>query len=262
LNPLYVDFSVCTIRLEDFSLVITNKKTAQEIRFRPREIPYDSIFIQQIGGYVSFASLLWLNIHNVSLVLVDQRGNSLGQFDFSEPLISNELRIAQVHAFDNRELHLTIARRIVETKLERQKEFLEGLSLNFPSIQIPEIETISKKWSEDFIRNNEARFAQRYFSEFAKACNESGYEFRGRNVSQSNMHAPDVTNALMNYAYTILKSYVRRSITAVGLDNSIPFLHDLRRNEGLVYDIMELWRSNCDYSVLQTMQEMKGRKKD
>lgn len=25
---------------------------------------------------------------------------------------------------------------------------------------------------------------------------------------------------------------------------------------------MELWRTNCDYSVLQTMQEMKGKKKD
>lgn len=61
----------------------------------------------------------------------------------------------------------------------------------------------------------------------------------------------------MNYGYGFLKSYVRRSLNTVGLDNTIPFLHDLRKNRGLVFDMMELWRTNIDYSVLLCLVELK-----
>ncbi len=66
--------------------------------------------------------------------------------------------------------------------------------------------------------------------------------------------------ALLNYSYALLQTYVRRAISSIGLDNSIPFLHDMRKNYGLVYDMMELWRTNGDYSVLQTLEQLKRTK--
>ncbi len=93
-------------------------------------------------------------------------------------------------------------------------------------------------------------------------CKELGFEFRGRNSTKNNSRAPDFVNALMNYSYSLLKTYIRRAINSVGLDNSISFLHDLRRNTGLVYDLMELWRINADYSVIQSLEQLDRKDKN
>jgi CRISPR-associated protein Cas1 len=111
------------------------------------------------------------------------------------------------------------------------------------------------------MRNQEARYAVSYFVEFGKVCKVLGYDFKRRNISGNNMHAPDLPNGLLNYSYAILQTYVKRAINSIGLDSSIPFLHDLRRNTGLVYDLMELWRTNSDYSVLQTLDQLKRTKR-
>lgn len=105
--------------------------------------------------------------------------------------------------------------------------FPEALSQNF-EIQIPELKP-TKTTSLDFIRNMEGRYAN------------------------------DLTNSLLNYDYAILKTYVGRAINAVGLDNSISFLHFISKGEhsSLTFDLMELWRVNIDYSVLQTLEEIK-----
>jgi len=260
MNPLYIDSQACSLGVDKHSLVIRDRKNERELeRFKPRDIPYDSIIIQKPNGYVSFASLKWLTNHNVSLTILNWRGNILGQFLPEEP-ISNELKLAQYQAYLDREKHVLIARTIVETKIRRQREFLESLSNSYP-LTIPRLERINAT-SPDFIRNQEARYAVSYFVEFGKVCEEIGYEFRGRGSGDKrNMHAPDLPNGLLNYSYALLQTYVRRALNSIGLDNSIPFLHDLRRNTGLVYDIMELWRTNCDYSVLQTLEQLKRTKR-
>ena len=71
------------------------------------------------------------------------------------------------------------------------------------------------------------------------------------------MHAADLGNALLNYGYAILQTYIRRAANSIGLQDDIPFLHDLRTNRGLTFDLMELWRVNIDYSVLETMKQLK-----
>jgi len=49
---------------------------------------------------------------------------------------------------------------------------------------------------------------------------------------------------------------------AIGLDNSIPFVHEMGKSTGLVYDLMELWRSNSDYSVIQTLEQLNSKDKN
>jgi CRISP-associated protein Cas1 len=259
MNPFYVDTSACGIKLQDHCLVILDKKHDKELaRFKPRQIPHDSIVIQKAGGFISLGALNWLMAHSVNVAILDWRGNLLGQFLFGDP-VSNELKVSQYEKFLDRREHLSIARTIVQTKLWRQNEFLKSLSGSYPvsTLTLPRVNVNS----EDFMRNQEARFATEYFTELGKAFSEIGYEFRGRSLTKTNQHAPDMPNALLNYAYSFLKIYVRRSLNAVGLDSTLPFLHDLRKNSGLVYDLMELWRTNCDYSVLQTLEIMKRQKK-
>ncbi len=259
MNPLYIDSSVASISCDRYSLIIQDKKTNRIIeKFKPRDIPYDSIIIQRPNGYITFSAVYWLVKHAISLTVLNWRGSILAQFLPEEP-ISNKLKLAQYQAYLDKERHLDIAKTLVETKLWRQREFLKALSNSY-EIEIPSIEKINSK-STDFMRNQEARYAVSYFAEFGKACKVLGYEFKKRNVSGNNMHAPDLPNGLLNYSYAILQTYVKRAINSIGLDNSIPFLHDPRRNAGLIYDLMELWRTNCDYSILQTLDQLKRMKR-
>ncbi len=65
-------------------------------------------------------------------------------------------------------------------------------------------------------------------------------------------------NALLNYGYGVLQTYTLRAVNALGLDKSLPFVHELGPNRGLVFDIMELWRTNIDYAVLQTIGQLRS----
>jgi CRISPR-associated endonuclease Cas1 len=260
MNPLYIDSQRVGLGVEKFSLYIKDLKTKKIIeKFEPRQIPYDSIFIQRPNGFVSFAALNWCVKHAISLTVLNWRGNILAQFLPEEP-ISPELKIAQVQSYLDRTKHLLIAKKIVETKLERQKEFLESLSHSYPIIDVPQVPILNST-SEDFLRNQEARFAFEYFEQYGLVCEEIGFKFQGRQGDKRNMHAADLVNGLLNYGYGFLKVYVRRSLNAIGLDNSIPFLHDLRKSKSLSYDIMELWRINVDYSILLTLEQLKRSRK-
>ena len=58
-------------------------------------------------------------------------------------------------------------------------------------------------------------------------------------------------NAMLNYAYAVLGSQVHISSVSQGLDPTIAYLHTSRRDRvALVYDLMELLRSQADRLVL------------
>jgi len=240
MNPLFVNEPTCYLNVEDRELVIEDRRYGKQLgRFSPRQIPYDAIIVRRPHGSISFGAINWLIENAVSLTILDWKGNVRAMVVPSDP-ISNELKIAQYKAYLDRSTHLKIARAIVETKIKRQRAFLGSLSKYYSTkIEIPRAPRITP-YSEDFMRNQEARYAIEYFKQYGKILREIGYAFRGRNLSKNNMHAPDFPNSLLNYAYGCLKTYVRRAINSVGLDNSIPFVHDLRKQTGLVYDLMEL----------------------
>ena len=257
MNPLYLSQDAVTLRIDDRSLAIENTKSREAIeRFRPRDIPYDSIVIQRAQGFITFAALNWLVLHNVSVTVLNWRGNVLAQILPEEP-ISNELKIAQYQAYLDESKRLLIARTIIGTKERRQQEFLSSLAKNYP-VRAPEVPPFarSRLSDMDYLRNHEARYAVEYFKQLQKVSNRLGFEFRGRTTTEHNQKAPDFVNALMNYSYALLQTYVRRATNAVGLDNSIPFVHEMGNSRGLVYDLMELWRTNSDYAVIQTMEQL------
>ena len=260
MNPLYIDAPAVSISINEFSLVIRDKKTDKEIgRFEPRDIPYDAIVIQRPNGFITFAAINWLIQHAVSVTILNWRGNILAQILPEEP-ISNELKIAQYQSYLAHAKRINIARSIIEAKERRQQEFLGSLAKNYP-VRGPIIQPFARSRTADidYLRNHEARYAVEYFKQIQKVSEELGYEFRGRTTTEHNQKAPDFVNALMNYSYALLQTYVRRVINSIGLDNSIPFVHDMRNSRGLVYDLMELWRTNSDYSVIQTLEALNSK---
>jgi CRISP-associated protein Cas1 len=50
--------------------------------------------------------------------------------------------------------------------------------------------------------------------------------------------------------------------SALRADASVPFVHEMGKSTGLVYDIMELWRTNSDYSVIQTLEQLNSKDKN
>jgi len=256
MNPLYVSDNVCNVHVTEHCLEISNPFLKKiYYRFSPRNIPFDSIIIQKPKGALTFDAMNWLLEHAVSFTVLDWRGNILSQILPSEP-ITNELKIAQYQAYLDKEKHVSIVKTLVKTKIQRQFSLLRELS-SYYKIRLPQISPIDTEIL-DFIRNIEAQYASLYFNEYTKICKQLGYDFNGRKVAtKNNMHASDLVNSLLNYSYAVLQTYVRRAINSIGLDNTIPFLHYLRKGQtGLVYDLMELWRANCDYSVLQTLEEL------
>ncbi len=225
-------------------------------RFRPRDIPYDSIVIQRGQGYVTLAAINWLVLHNVSVTILNWRGNVLAQILPEEP-ISNELKITQYRATLDEGKRLLIARSVIETKESRQQEFLSSLGKNYP-VKAPTVLPFASSRLDDmdYLRNHEARYAVEYFKQIQKVSFKLGFEFRGRTTTEHNQKAPDFVNALMNYSYALLQTYVRRAINAIGLDSSIPFVHEIGNSRALVHDLMELWRTNSDYAVIQTLEQL------
>lgn len=253
MNPLYINAQAVSLGIDKFALVIRDKKSNKEIeRFEPRTIPYDSIIIQRSNGFVTFAAIYWLVQHSVSVTILNWKGDILSQILPEQP-VSNELKLAQYQTYLDKEKRFFIAKRIVETKELRQQEFLSNISKNYRN-QIPKIPILTMSQSKDFVRNHEARYAVEYFKQIGIICNELGFEFRGRNSTKDNRRAPDFVNALMNYSYSLMRTYVRRAINSIGLENSISFLHDLSSARSLQFDLCELWRVNSDYSVIQTLE--------
>ena len=76
------------------------------------------------------------------------------------------------------------------------------------------------------------------------------------------MNASDEINAMLNYGYAVLESWVRKYICAVGLDQSIGFAPHAVSNTPLVYDLLELYRWIVDLSVLQLLEDKKLKKSD
>ena len=263
MNPLYLDTLAVSLSIDDRSLVIRDKKNEKEIeRFRPRDIPYDSIVIQRSQGFITFAALNWLVLHGVSVTILNWRGNILAQILPEEP-ISNELKIAQYQAYLDGGKRLLIAKTIIGAKERRQQEFLSSLSKNY-LVRAPTVLPFARSRldDKDYLRNHEARYAVEYFKQLQKVSLKLGFEFRGRTTTEHNQRAPDFVNALMNYSYALLQTYVRRAVNAIGLDNSVPFVHEMGQSRGLVYDLMELWRTNSDYSVIQTLEQLDSKDKN
>jgi len=227
------------------------------LKFRPRQLPYDSILVEGSSGMITFQAIRWLMHHNTPVFMIDYDGSLISAIMPPQP-IRGDLRRAQVEAHLDPKKRVTIARSFIEAKLERSDQVLNWLG------ESHDIERDIRSFREeahglghaktvDEIRSVEARAAEIYWRAFQKAVPVK-LEFKSRSSKARNRqyNASDPVNALLNYGYAFLQSSVRRAINTTGLDVSLGYLHEIQpATTPLVYDLQEPYRWLVDYVVLR-----------
>lgn len=183
---------------------------------------------------------------------------------------SGELRVAQVQAYADPERRLRIAREFIREKVAKTVELAEAVSRTLPVSPDPiktEVASDMGRTLND-LRIHEARVAQAYWKEYAKAVEslwqKSGFVSRRSPQRSWNNSAADPTNALLNYGYSLLESACRSAIVSVGLLPEIGFLHEVAHSKmTLAYDLQEPFRWLVDLSVIEVLRDGKlDRKRD
>jgi CRISPR-associated protein Cas1 len=227
------------------------------LKFRPRQLPYDSILVEGSSGMITFEAMRWLMHHNTPVFMIDYDGSLIAATMPPQP-IRGDLRRAQVEAYLDSGKRFTVARSFIEAKLERSGQVLDWLRESHDVER--EIRRFRKeacalrkaKTVED-VRGVEAHAAEFYWQAFQKAV-PSKLEFRSRSsrARGRQFNASDPVNALLNYGYAFLQSCVRRAVNMTGLDASLGYLHeDKPAATPLVYDFQEPYRWLVDYTVLR-----------
>lgn len=268
MNPLLISGYGVSITVNRACLTVSNADSNKEsYTFRPHQIPYDSIIIDGHYGNISFEAIRWLMKHDVLVSVLNWNGNLLSTILPKEHL-NGILKIKQYQKYLNQEEKVRIARTMIEEKISKSKNMLQELSKYYPEISTnmfqKELEFISKDSITD-IMTHEGRIASAYWTELSKTFNKLYPEFHfetRKNKSYSwNMNASDPINALLNYSYALLESIIRKEVNAIGLDQTIGFLHELTKSKTpLVYDIQELFRWVSDLSVIQLLEDKKLKK--
>jgi CRISPR/Cas system-associated endonuclease Cas1 len=190
----------------------------------PFDTGYDTILVENTKGFVSYPALKALGKFGVTIALLGKGGTPLATFI---PLNRNDapLRIAQMRAHLDPKLRLAVAKALVEAKT--------GAPLDHAH-------TIEEVRQEESIRATE------YWGRIG-ISRRSGYYGWGLHRS-----ATTPENAAINYALGILAVKVRVAIAKVGLDPSIPFLHDpSEAKDAFVFDWQEPFRSFVDAAALR-----------
>jgi len=227
------------------------------LKFRPRQIPYDSIIVEGHSGVITFEAVHWLMQHNTPVFMLDYDGSLISAIMPPQP-IRGDLRRAQVEAHLDPKRRLVIARSFIEAKLERSNQVLNWLGESHDTERetrsfAEESRALSYAKTVDEVRSVEARAAEVYWRAFQKAV-PAKLEFRSRSTRARNRqyNASDPVNSLLNYGYAFLQSSARRAINTTGLDASLGYLHEDRpATTPLVYDLQEPFRWLVDYSLLR-----------
>ena len=288
MNPLLLSGFGISITVDKRKLIINNKIKNERLEFYPHKINHDGIVIDGHYGNVSFEAMRWLAKHDISLSLLNWNGKLLSVTLPDTPK-SGRLRVTQYQKYLDNEFRFRVAVSIVNNKIKNSLNLLKELSrfydvvnvLNYKkTIDREEIhykKSLNYKESNDTSKDSlkflktlmtyEGRIATLYWSELEKIFKvlktEFNFKTRKSKESSRNYNAADEINALLNYGYSILESYIRKSINSVGLDPSIGFLHEITQSRTpLVYDIQEMFRWIVDLSVIQLLEKNSLKKSD
>jgi CRISPR-associated endonuclease Cas1 len=240
--------------------------------------PSRIVVIDAKGG-LTFDALRWLAEQNVQLIHLNWRGEVIHVVGGTGYAIDRKRTEAQLAARENG-IGLRLSQRLIAEKIANS---IGTLREALPSS--PEIERVLLKLDNEVteIRRSppksisgllgiEGRVAYTYFGAWRsvplrwKGIGKRTIPDDWLNIgprqsmaatkqTNRNRHASHPVNAMLNYAYGILRNHVHRRIIAVGLDPSIGYLHGNYGNKAaLVYDLMEPIRPIADRAVLEFVQ--------
>lgn len=218
-------------------------------------------------GMVSLAALRWLADQDAAFVMLDRIGKVLA---VTGPVRPSDARLRRAQSLaEDSGVALQIAKELITQKLLAQERLIRD------QFQVAAAETVSdqrhaltKANSKEEIRRCEAHAALAYWS----AWHELPVSFSQTDLQRVPQHwrvfgtrlspltrsprlAVNPPNAILNYLYTILESEARLSISELGLDPGIGFLHsDTRTRDSLACDLMEPIRPQVDAFLLDWLR--------
>jgi CRISPR-associated endonuclease Cas1 len=219
-------------------------------------------------GLVSLDALRWLHDVGAAFVHIDADGTVI---TVSAPtgLDDARLRRAQALAYLSG-LGLTIARDLIQAKLEGQLQVLERLpkAEQARAVIAEAIAALAEVDSPTALRVVESRAAAAYWAAWSRASvrfvtrdqNRVPEHWRsfGTRVSpltSSPRMAANPANAVLNYLYATLESETRIALLTMGLDPGMGLLHaDQPSRDSLACDVMEAIRPEVDTYVLELLE--------
>jgi CRISPR-associated protein Cas1 len=150
---------------------------------------------------------------------------------------NGQLRLAQYQVYSDQEKRLELVKAIVTAKIHNQYGVLyrhqqQDNPLKRRKSQVKSQDTVDK------VRGIEGIAAKEYFACWSAMVN-SPWQFNGRNRRPPT----DPVNALLSFAYGLLRVQVTAAAHLAGLDPYIGYLHEVSRGQpAMVLDLMEEFR--------------------
>jgi CRISPR-associated endonuclease Cas1 len=284
--PIVVAGHGARFNIEHGALVIRNgfthyPHTPEIWRIYPGEMLPARIVICDADGSISFDVLTWCATRDIPIVWLTWQAEVVTVA--GDPGLSRDVDLAraQLRLIDSGQA-LAVATDLIRKKLEGQRETLAA----FPDLLTPAVDRFLTDTRDSLetdppetpeaLRWREAQAAKAYFTAWralplrwkgtsrhpiSATWNQIGP--RLSSITGTARHATHPVNALLNYAYGMLESQVRRAIILAGLDPTLGVLHVSQPGRrALVYDLMEPLRPRVDRKVLTFLTEHTFHPKD
>ena len=150
---------------------------------------------------------------------------------------NGSLRLAQYARYHDSERRLALVKAIVSAKIQNQYLILDRHKLTDNPLKSHK-KLIAEKKTLDEVRGVEGLAAREYFAGWSSILKEP-WSFPGRNRRPPT----DPVNALLSFAYGLLRVQVTAAVHLAGLDPYIGYLHEVSRGQpAMVLDLMEEFR--------------------
>jgi CRISPR-associated protein Cas1 len=207
---------------------------------------------QFTGDALIYALELGISVHYLS-----SHGKYLGS-TLPGQSRNGQLRLAQHELYKDSERRLTLVKEIVTAKIHNQYTVLYRHGQRENSLKKCKNE-VKMQATIDQVRGIEGVAAREYFSHWSKML-EPEWGFQGRNRRPPT----DPVNALLSFAYGLLRIQVTAGVHLAGLDPYIGYLHEVSRGQpAMVLDLMEEFRPLvADNLVLAVINNRQIQRKD
>lgn len=171
---------------------------------------------------------------------------------------NGQLRLAQYRRYEDQAQKLELVKAIVTTKIHNQATVLYRHGVKEHPLKQRKA-SVAAQNTIDQVRGMEGLAAREYFGYWSQML-KGDWQFSGRNRRPPT----DPVNALLSFAYGLLRSQVTAAVHLAGLDPYIGYLHEVTRGQpALVLDLMEEFRALiADNVVLTVLNNREIQQKD
>ena len=165
---------------------------------------------------------------------------------------NGQLRLAQYAVYHDTECRLALVKAIVTAKIHNQHTVLYRHGMGDNPLKLRK-KLVEQQTTLDQVRGIEGLAAREYFACWSSMLKQ--WSFTGRNRRPPT----DPVNALLSFAYGLLRVQVTAGVHLAGLDPYIGYLHEVHHGQpAMVLDLMEEFRplvsDNLVLSVLNNRE--------